>query len=260
MNIVFITINDHHFLTGFFKNFLSKTNPNDSCKVLLVRPLYKNETILSMGIRYLKTFGIKEFLYFSAETFYRRLLGAFSKSEKNFYSVKAIFEAHGHEVVCTDKDVNDFSILELLRSWDTDIIVSVGCPQIFKKDIINLPRKGCLNLHGAPLPRYRGVLPSFWMLKYKERYASNTLFFVNELIDGGDIILQESFPIESNETLRSLILKSKLNASEMVLKAIKMIRNGNFVTRPIEVSEGSYFHWPSRNDVFEFFAQGSRLR
>jgi methionyl-tRNA formyltransferase len=260
MNIVFITINDQHFLTGFFKNFLSKANPDDSFKVLLVQPLYKNETILSMAIRYLKTFGMKEFLFFSGETVYRKLLGTLAKSDKNLYSVKAIFEAHGHEVVCTDRDVNDSSNLELLRSWNTDIIVSVGCPQIFKKDIINLPHKGCLNLHGAPLPRYRGVLPSFWMLKHKENYAANTLFFVNELIDGGDIILQESFPIESNETLRSLILKSKLKASEMVLKAIQMIKNGNFLTRPIEVGEGSYFRWPSRNDVLEFFAQGSKLR
>lgn len=98
------------------------------------------------------------------------------------------------------------------------------------------------------------------MLKNNEKNASNTLFFVNNTIDGGDIILQESFPIQSDETLRSLILKSKLNASEMVFKAIEMIRNGNIVKRPIEVGQGSYYGWPSRNDVLEFLARGRRLR
>lgn len=113
MNIVFITINDHHFLPNFFKNFLSKANPIDSYRALIVQPLYKNETIFSMAIKYLKTFGLKEFLYFSLETLNRQLRGVLQKPGKvrGLYSVKAVFKAYGHEVVCTDKDVNESFIL-----------------------------------------------------------------------------------------------------------------------------------------------------
>jgi len=262
MNIVFITINDQHFLPAFFENLLSRANPTDSFKALLVRPTYRNETILSMAIKYLKSFGLKETLFFSIETLTRKALGMIQKFKKDgkLYHVKAVFEAYDHEVVYTDKNVNGKFVLELLRTWNTDLIISVGCPQIFKEKLINLPSKGCLNLHGSPLPKYRGVLPSFWMLKNNEQYAANTLFFVNKKIDGGDILLQESFPIQSDETLRSLILKSKLKASAMVLKAIEMIRNEDFVTHPIDINEGSYFHWPTRKDVLEFLDQGKRLR
>ena len=262
MNIVFITINDVLFLPTFFKNFLSKANPADTYKALIVQPIYKNETIISMARKYLRTFGLKEFLYFTTETVISKLQGMFLQPKKDMmlHSVTAVLRAYDCEFLCIDKDVNESPVIELLRGWNTDIIISVGCPQLFKENIINLPKKGCLNLHGAPLPKYRGVLPSFWMLKNNEKYACNTLFFVNETIDGGDIILQESFPIERDTTLRSLIMDSKFKASEMVLKAVEMIRSDNVVTRPIEVSRGSYFGWPSRKDVLDFLACGRRLR
>jgi methionyl-tRNA formyltransferase len=162
--------------------------------------------------------------------------------------------------VSTDQDVNSAVILELLKRWDTDVIVSVGCPQIFKKSLIELPHRGCLNLHGAPLPKYRGVLPSFWMLKNGESHAANTLFFVNERLDAGDVILQESFPIRADETLRSLLKRSKAMAGEMVARVIKMIKDGAYQTYPLETDRGSYFGWPSREDVRAFWARGGRLR
>ncbi|MFW9973296.1 MAG: formyltransferase family protein [Candidatus Odinarchaeota archaeon] len=262
MNVVFITINDQHFLPRFFENFFSKANIRDSFKALLVRPTYKNETIFSMAMKYLKTFGLKEMMYFSFETLSWKILDVIRKPDKNrkSYSVKADFKAYDHEAVSTDKSVNGKFVLDKLENWSTDVIVSIGCPQIFKEKLINLPSKGCLNLHGSPLPSYRGVLPSFWMLKNNEKYAANTIFFVNKKIDGGDILLQESFAIEGQDTLRSLILKSKLAASEMTLNAIELIRSGDFITHPIDVSEGSYFHWPTRKDVLEFLNRGKKLR
>jgi hypothetical protein len=58
------------------------------------------------------------------------------------------------------------------------VIVSVSCPQIFKKELIELPARGCLNVHGASLPQYRGVMPSFWMLANGERQAGVSVYFV----------------------------------------------------------------------------------
>ena len=65
-------------------------------------------------------------------------------------------------------DVNDPEFLDRLRSLGTELIVSVSCPQIFKEPLIDLPPLGCLNIHGAILPQYRGVMPSFWMLAHGE--------------------------------------------------------------------------------------------
>jgi methionyl-tRNA formyltransferase len=262
MNVVFITINDRHFLPGLFEKALSKTHPDDVFRALLVRPLYKNETVFSMARRYLRTFGFREFASFSLETCVRIVQGALRKPKRGrpLHSVKAVFQAYGYEVLATDRNVNEPVILEQLERWKTDVIISVGCPQIFKKAFIALPRKACLNLHGAPLPRYRGMLPSFWMLKNGEDAAANTLFFVNEKLDAGDVLLQESFPIRADDTLHSLIKKSKWQAGDMIARAIEMIRSGDYVTRPLAIDQGSYFGWPTKKDVREFWARGRKLR
>ena len=137
MNVVFITINDLHFLPNAFKSFLSKANPNDSYKVLLVQPTFRKQTVISMVYRYYKTFGVNEFLSFFIETLIKKLLASIRKAKKDrkLYSVKAVFEAYGCEVVSTDKSVNGTYVLDLLEKWKTDIIISVGCPQILKKKL-----------------------------------------------------------------------------------------------------------------------------
>ena len=62
--------------------------------------------------------------------------------------------------------------------------------QIFKKQIIELAPKGCINLHTALLPKYRGLMPTFWVLKNNEKYTGVSVFFVDKGIDSGPIIVQ----------------------------------------------------------------------
>ena len=87
--------------------------------------------------------------------------------------------------------------------------MSVSCPQIFKQPLIDLPPRGCLNIHGALLPRYRGIAPSFWMMAHGEQTAGVTVFFVTRSIDLGDVVEQRQFPILPNETLSQFIVRSK---------------------------------------------------
>jgi len=169
MNIVFITINDPVFLPAFFDKFLANANPEDTIRALLVKPYYRNLGAGGMALRVLRTFGLRESLHMALEIAIHTLLDRVipPKPGGPLHSVRAAFAAHGREAVPVSGNVNDESILQRLTEWETDLIISVGCPQLFKKPLIRLPKKGCLNLHGAPLPRYRGVLPSFWMLKRK---------------------------------------------------------------------------------------------
>jgi methionyl-tRNA formyltransferase len=86
------------------------------------------------------------------------------------------------------------------------LIVSVSCPQIFKQPLIELPSKGYLNIHGAMLPAYRGVMPSFWILANGETEAGVSIFFVNDDIDAGALCAQRSFSIAEGETLDEFLL------------------------------------------------------
>ena len=113
-------------------------------------------------------------------------------------------------------DVNAPEFLDRLGKESVELLVSVSCPQIFRRALIDLPPKGILNIHGAILPQYRGVLPSFWMMANGERQAGVSIYFVNEAIDAGELCGQEVFPVSADESLEEFILRSKVIGADLL--------------------------------------------
>jgi hypothetical protein len=107
------------------------------------------------------------------------------------------------------EDVNAPEFLEELRSLGAELLISVSCPQIFKKPLIELPPHGILNIHGAILPQYRGVLPSFWMLANGERQAGVSIYYVDTRIDAGELCGQRVYDIPPDQTLDGFLRRSK---------------------------------------------------
>ena len=169
--------------------------------------------------------------------------------------------ARRHGVLCENvADVNDALFIQKLKALGVDLIISVSCPQIFEKDLITLSKMGCLNIHGAPLPKYRGLLPSFWMMTKGEELAAVTIFLVNEKIDAGDVVLVEHFPIYPDESLHRFLVRSKRIHCEALLRAITLIDSGASIkTYPLEINAGSYFGFPKREDYLEFVSKGRSL-
>jgi methionyl-tRNA formyltransferase len=153
-------------------------------------------------------------------------------------------------------DVNSREFLDDLRALEPDLLVSVSCPQIFKRPLLDLAPAGCLNIHGALLPRYRGVLPSFWMMANGEKYAGVSIYYVNEAIDAGELCAQRSFPIEPGDSLDSFLRRSKEIAAELLLETIEAIDDGSVRRTPLDLTEGSYFSWPDTDAVARFRALG----
>jgi len=172
-------------------------------------------------------------------------------------SVPAVARHYG--VVCeTCEDVNAPAFLQRLRGDGVDVVLSVSCPQIFKEDLIALPEKGCLNIHGADLPRYRGLLPSFWMLLHNEPEAAVSVFEVDAGIDTGLILGKRRFPIRPDDTLHTFLVRAKREACDLVLQVLDAIEAGTAEAHPPE-GEGSYFGWPTRQDYRRFRRAGRRL-
>ena len=86
----------------------------------------------------------------------------------------------------------------------------------------------------------------FWVLANAEKEAGATLFFVNEKIDAGDVLIQKRFPIYLEDTLDSFIRRSKKIGAEMVIEGIEKITNGKFETRPLDMNKGRYYGWPKK--------------
>ena len=247
MNVVFLTTDDPLYLPTFFDQVLSARNNGYS--VFVVPPLYKNQTARAAAWRYLRTFGAG-----AAWGLARRVLGARLRKR----SIERVCASHG--VPCTSvQDVNDPAFLETLRRLNTDLIVSVSCPQIFKQPLIELPPRGCLNIHGAILPAYRGVMPSFWMLAHDEDEAGVSIFFVNSEIDGGDLCGQRVFAIDRAESLDAFLRRSKGVAADLLLDVLESVERGDVSRSPLDVSNGSYYSWPDRDAVRKFRAAGRRV-
>ncbi len=245
MKIIFLTTDDPIYLPAFFERVLSERG-DETEAVYLVPPLYKGQTPARAAWRYYRTFG------FRAAT---GLAVRVARSKFRRESIEDVCKRHGVHYG-TAEDVNSPGFLDGLRAIAPDIVVSVSCPQIFKKNLINVPSFGCLNIHGAVLPHYRGVLPSFWMLANGEKEAGVTIHFIVEKIDAGDVVGQRVFEILPDESLDAFIRRSKAIAAELFLDVLRKIEDGTLTREPLVMAEGSYFSWPDRDAVKRFREAG----
>ncbi len=259
MNIVVLTANVSQYLPDFFARFL-ESQASSTQAVFVVPPRYGKESTGDLARKYIKAFGIWNFSHVVLRTVKTKVLNILTGGGRNgsFYSVQGVCKHHG--IACEEADdVNAEEFRNKLREMKTDLLVSVSCPQLFRKPLIELPPLGTLNVHGAQLPKYRGILPSFWMMANGEAEAGVTVFLVNEDIDAGDVVESSTFPIDPHESLDGFIKRSKLIACDTLLRAIKRIEKGDCQTTPLSMKDGSYFSFPTRASYREFLRRGRRL-
>ena len=248
MKLVFLTTEDPIYLPAFFDRVLGEWG-DKTLAVYAVPPLYRNQSTLQAARRYWQTFGLEGLTGLSARV---------ARAKLRRQSIAAACRRWGVRYA-TAPNVNAPEFLDELRELGTEAIVSVSCPQIFERALIDLPPKGCLNIHGAILPEYRGVMPSFWMLANGETRAGVTIYFVNEQIDAGDLCAQRIFEILPDETLDEFLRRSKAIAAELLVEVLPLVEDGTVERVELDLAKGSYFSWPDREAVGRFRARGRRL-
>ncbi|MDR2440190.1 MAG: hypothetical protein LBE12_12595 [Planctomycetaceae bacterium] len=157
------------------------------------------------------------------------------------------------------KQLNTQQFYDDLKSLDLDLIVSFSAPCIFSPELLKIPRNGCINLHCSLLPNYAGVLPSFWTLYHGERETGATVHFMDDKIDNGKILSQIKIDISDCHSMFQVIWKTKKIGGQLMIDVIEQIRNGNIDPKPNDVSLGSYFTWPTIEQIREFRKHGGRL-
>lgn len=248
LNVVFLTADEPIYLPDFFESVLAR-RPAAATAVYRVPPLYGRQTSRSAAWRYARTFGLMSALRLAGRVVGARLLRR---------SIDAVCRRHG--VSCGSvADVNAPAFLETLRARGTDLVVSISCPQIFGAPLLALPPLGLLNVHGAVLPRYRGVMPGFWMLANGESRAGVSVHFVDAGIDTGDLCGQEEFEILPHESLDAFLRRSKAIAAELLVRVLDAFDRGAVTRTPIDAKAGSYHSWPDRAAVARFRARGRRV-
>lgn len=124
-------------------------------------------------------------------------------------------------------NVNSKEFLNKIREVGCDIFVSMSFNQIFKKEILGIPRYGIINCHAGKLPFYRGRNILNWALINDEKEFGITVHYVDEGIDTGDIILQRTYPITDSDDYNSLLGVAHVECAELLFEALLQINNGS---------------------------------
>jgi len=248
LRIVYLTTDDPLYLPTFFDRVLAEHHASTQA-VYIAPPLFKNQSTWQATLRYIRTFGMTAAAHLTA-----RVLRA--RYERR--SIASVCQTWGVQSAIVH-DVNAPAFLDELRALSPDVIISVSCPLIFKRALIDLPPRGILNLHGAILPQYRGVMPAFRMMANGEKKAGVSIYFVNEDIDAGDLCGQRIFDIEDRDTLDSFLKRSKAIAADLLLEVLHKMEDGTVTSTPLDLSQGSYYRWPDHIAVTQFRMRGRRL-
>ena len=145
--------------------------------------------------------------------------------------VKLCAEQYGIPVFQPEK-IREEAAVEQLRRENADIFVVAAFGQLLPKTILEMPRFGCINIHGSLLPAYRGAAPVQWAVLDGQKEAGDTIMQMNEGLDTGDILMQESIPLSADETAGSLYDKLSSMGGPLLLKALDAIEAGTVTPVP----------------------------
>ncbi len=119
-----------------------------------------------------------------------------------------------------------------LREIEADVFVVAAFGQILSEEILNMPKYGCVNVHGSLLPKYRGAAPIQRAIANGEKETGVTIMQMDKGVDSGDIISMVSFPIEDTDTEDSVYKKMAETGSREIINVLKNIEAGTAVRIP----------------------------
>ena len=124
------------------------------------------------------------------------------------------------------KTLRDGTALELLRQLDPELIVVAAYGKILPKEILDLPAKGCVNVHSSLLPKYRGAAPINWAILNGEERTGVTLMYMAEGLDTGDMITWVETPIDLNEDAQQLHDRLARMGARLLVETLPAIEAG----------------------------------
>lgn len=162
------------------------------------------------------------------------------RSGKMQYSpVKEVALENGLKVYQPEK-VREEAFVHQLRIMSPDVIVVVAFGQILSKEILEMPKYGCLNVHASLLPKLRGAAPIQWSVIQGDEESGVTIQQMDEGIDTGDILLVQKYRLEEKETGGSLFDKLAKLGGPMILQVLSDAEKGNLHPVPQEEEKHTY--------------------
>lgn len=154
-----------------------------------------------------------------------------------------------------EKVRNNVEFIEEIKALQPDVICVVAYGKILPKEILDIPRLGCINVHGSLLPKYRGAAPIQWAVINGEKITGITTMYMDVGMDTGDMILKEEVNIGEDETTGELWNKLSEVGAKLLVKTLSQIEDGNaprlpqgedFTMAPMLNKDMSKIDWNSK--------------
>lgn len=150
---------------------------------------------------------------------------------------------------------NNTEFIEEIKKLKPDVICVVAYGKILPKEILDIPEKGCINVHGSLLPEYRGAAPIQWAVINGDKETGVTTMYMDVGMDTGDIILKEKVTIGDDETTGKLWDRLSKIGGKLLVKTLKQIEDGiaprekqgnNFTMAPMLNKEMAKIDWENK--------------
>ncbi|TAJ35078.1 MAG: methionyl-tRNA formyltransferase [Nitrospirae bacterium] len=135
--------------------------------------------------------------------------------------------------------MKDPAFLDALRAWQPDCFVVAAFGRILTPTILAIPPKGCINVHASLLPKYRGAGPIQWAIINGERETGITTMLMDEGMDTGAILLQESMPIAPDDTAGTLSAKLSAVGGTLLIETLRRLKAGALVPCPQDSTQAT---------------------
>ena len=151
--------------------------------------------------------------------------------------VKEYAQNKGLKIYQPEKIRKNIEFIEEIKNLNPDVICVVAYGKILPKEILEIPKLGCINVHGSLLPKYRGAAPIQWAVLNGDKKTGVTTMYMDEGMDTGDMILKEEVEIGEDETTGELWQKLSKTGGKLLVKTLKEIENG---TAPRQKQSNDY--------------------
>lgn len=147
---------------------------------------------------------------------------------------------------------NNTGFIEKIKTLNPDVICVVAYGKILPKEILDIPRLGCINVHGSLLPKYRGAAPIQWAVINGEKQTGITTMYMDVGMDTGDMILKETVDIGENETTGELWERLSKLGGKLLVDTLKLIeeekaprekQSNDFTLAPMLNKEMAEINW-----------------
>lgn len=260
MNIVIVTQQEPFYIKYFFEMFLSQYAYKDEIKGVVIQKTLNQRSMICLCKKVFAFYGLKGFFIMGIKYILLRLADCFFNATGIQFALTTNTVLASHKTrILGFESVNSNEFLDFIKEEDISLVISVAASEIFKRELLQTPILGCVNMHSGPLPKYRGMTPNFWTLYNKEKYAWVTIHKMNEKLDDGPIICQDKFEIGKGESFNSLARRSKEFGADLMVKAINKLRGDNLSCKANDRSQATCYTFPTKAHIRAFRQKGGKI-